>query len=146
MDDLGIAIAQAQADTDQAQSDYDSICPSDPDGCQSPGADNVAPDRSSGGPMALDCGPCSERASDAVVNVVLSAGTIASTYLSYSGAVASGLALTTAGWAVAIGIVATAGFAAGYYVGKYVNCIRALPQGVANQAITEFVASYRLAA
>ena len=122
MDDLGITIAQAQDDVAAAQADYDEACSDNPQACS--GADDM---RGPSGPSDDSRPICYQEAAYATVAVVTGAASFAQAYLTYTGAVVSGLALTTAGWVVMIGSVAGIGFGMGFYVGAWVGCLRSSP-------------------
>ncbi len=132
LDDLGIAIAAAQSDVDSAQSEYDDVCYNYPESCGE--ADNRVIITS--GPSSIDAavGPCSSAAWDATEQLLESGITLASLYLGYEAAVASGLSLTAAGAAVVLGVVAATSFMAGYYVGVWLACALPIEHILANAA------------
>jgi len=116
MDDLGAAIAMAQAQVDQGWSDYYSACNADPSDCMNES-------ETASGPSADPrCGPCASEAGQALAALAGGAGSLALTYVGYESAVASGLTLTTAGAAVMLTGVGLVGFGVGYYVGYWAAC------------------------
>lgn len=124
MDDLVIEVVAGQDEVNYQDAELSSYCGMYPEDCHSPGQDQI------GGPSSFVPGPCSEKAWDALVQLGQSAFAIGAVGVEVYGGITAGLTLTTAGWFVVIGVPATAAFAAGYYVGKWMACkgIEPVPQ------------------
>lgn len=119
MDDLGIVIAQAQADVDQGWNDYYAGCQISPGDCQAP-VEMLQLSGPSDGPR---CSSCAAEAGNAVVALVTGAASLGALALGHSAAAAAGLTLTTAGAVVTAGVVAGIGFGIGYFVGYWGACV-----------------------
>lgn len=120
MDDLGIEIAAAQADVASAEQEYNDTCANIPEAC----GDTNDSRRRASGPSGVDSSDfaCAAEAGNALTALAGSTGSLLALWLGHSAAVASGLALTAAGVVVVLGIIASAGFVVGYYVGVWLHC------------------------
>jgi hypothetical protein len=138
MDDIGIAIAYAQADLDTGWSDYYAGCDYDPEDCAFAPEIDFASGPSDRDGAGCAKGPCTQEAGNAVAALVGAAGSLALTILSYEAAVMSGLTLTATGAAALLAGAFSIGFVAGYYVGVWLAC--ALP-AVMPSPVAEAVAA-----
>jgi hypothetical protein len=123
MEDLLVYLADAEAEIDDLQTEYDAQQAALTEWCNQHPGSCAGPDENSGPNLHEEAWPCVEQAANATGAHAVAAGTWLLAWTRVGGAIRSGVALSAAEGAGHILAVTGASYFAGYYMGYLVACV-----------------------